>query len=111
MPIDMEKEERAGFSDSSRAPNPRSNSGKSTRRSAGNSTVARGADAGEAQEPRPSSLDVLLSLLQSDLGEIQDYGGAVRFFDHPQGLIIQLPGAQLCKIHAQIHSGETCPHC
>lgn len=111
MATDMESVEQDAYLDSSRGRSRKSNSDRSTRRSRGNSGHAQGEGDGEAQEPRPTSIDVLLSLLLSDLGEIQDFGGEVKFFDNPVGLIIQLPGARLCKIHRQIHSGEICPHC
>lgn len=108
---DTESGGRAESLDSSLAPNPKSNSARSRSGSRRNLTPGQAGDAGGEVEPKVTSLDLLLSLLQSDLGEIQDFGGVVRFFDNPQGLIIQLPGARLCKIHRQIHSGEICPHC
>src|SRR5262245_36062970 len=111
MQTGMGSSGRGESSDSSRARNRRSNSEGSTNDSARSSPPGQAADAGEVREPKPTSLDVLLSLLQSDLGEIQDFGGVVRFFDHPEGLIIQLPEARLCKVHRMIHSGEICPHC
>jgi hypothetical protein len=111
MSIDTENAGRAECLDSSPGRSRRSNSVRSARLQPGNSTPGRAGEDGEVHEPKPTSLDVLLSLLQSDLGEIQDFGGVVRFFDNPNGLVIQLPGVRLCKIHAMIHSGETCPHC
>src|SRR5262245_43279866 len=110
MSIDTESVEQDAYLDSSRGRR-RSSSARSAKGSEGNSKPGPAAAAGEGPGSKLTSLDVLLSMLQSDLGEIQDCGGAVRFFDHPQGLIIKLPGVRLCKEHKMIHSGETCPHC
>src|SRR5262245_50739898 len=111
MLTDTESGAPGACSDSSGGRSRASNLARSERRSKGNSAPAQAEDAGREAGPKVSSLDFLLSLLQSDLGEIQDLGGSVRFFDNLQGLIIQLPGARLCKTHRMIHSGEKCPHC
>ena len=108
---DTESSGRGESSDSSLAPNPKSNSGRSQRRSPPSSRAARAVEDGREAEPKVTSLDLLLSLLQSDLGEIQDYGAAVSFYSHPNGLVILISGAAICQTHKQIHSGETCPHC
>lgn len=110
MLIDTESPERDESFASSRTRR-RGKSDRSTGNSRKSLKLDRAEEGGEPQEPKLSSLDVLLSILQSDLGEIQDFGGEVRFFDHPAGLIVQLVSVRLCKIHRQIHSGETCPHC
>lgn len=111
MPTDTESSAREGSLDSSLAPNRGSNSGRSTRRSRRNSGTGQAGDAGEEAEPKVTSLDLLLSLLQSDLGEIRDRGVDVDFYSHSKGLVILIAGVAICQKHKQIHSGETCPHC
>jgi hypothetical protein len=62
----------------------------------------------------PSLLDVLLSQLQSQLGEISDVsaeGVAVRIFQRDDGLAILLGSVRLCPSHHIIHSGLVCPIC
>lgn len=111
MPTDMENAERAEFSDSSRTRRRAGNSDKSPGNSRKNSKLAQDVDATDGAETRLSSLDVLLSMLQSHLGEIRDFGGAVQFFSYPDGLIIQLPNVAICQNHKMMHSGQTCPMC
>lgn len=110
MLTDMENPERDASCDSSQTRR-RGKSGKSPKTSQSNSDSAPAEETGAVAEPRLSSLDVLLSILQSDLGEIRDFGGVVRFFSDPNGLIIQLPNVAICQTHKMIHSGEICPHC
>jgi hypothetical protein len=111
MKTDMESAEQGGFSDSSHAPNREANSDKSARKSRNNSKSAPAKDGGNSAEPNPSSLNWLLSVLQSDLGEIRDFGGVVRLFDDPNGLIIQLPNVAICHSHKMMHFGMACPMC
>lgn len=111
MKTDTARLEQGGFSASSNDLNPGSNSDRSAGSSRKNSRRAPAADAGEEAERNRCSLDVLLSILQADLGEIRDFGGSVRLYNHPDGLIIQLPNVAICQTHKQIHSGEICPHC
>jgi hypothetical protein len=111
MKTDTARLEQDEFSDSSHAPNPEANSDKSGRKSRKNSKSAQAKDAGDSAEKSPSSLNWLLSVLQSDLGEIRDFGGTVRLFDDPNGLIIQLPNVAICKSHKMMHFGTTCPMC
>ena len=89
----------------------RKNSDKSPPSSEKNSSRGPDADDGQSPEPKLSTLNFLLTLLQSDLGEIRDKGGIVRFFDDPNGLIIQLPNVVICKNHKMMHAGPTCPMC
>ena len=111
MKTDTARLEQGGFSDSSPAQNPEPNSDKSGRKSRRNSKNAPAKDAGASAEKSPSSLNWLLSVLQSDLGEIRDFGGTVRLFDDPNGLIIQLPNVAICHSHKMMHFGGTCPMC
>ena len=111
MKTDTARLEQGGFSDSSTAQNPEANSDKSGRKSPQNSKSAPAKDAGGSAEKSPSSLNWLLSVLQSDLGEIRDFGGSVRLFDDPNGLIIQLPNVAICQNHKMFHFGTTCPMC
>jgi hypothetical protein len=108
MPTDTESTEQDKSLDSSRAPNRRANS---DRLATGSRKTGPVADATAEAEPKLTSLDLSLSLLQSDLGEIRDRGVSVRFFDDPNGLLIQLPNVRICRIHLMIHSGTTCPIC
>jgi len=110
MLTDMENAEQDGFSGSSQTRR-RGKSAKSQASSRTNSTRAQDAGIGEKAETKLSSLDVLLSMLQSHLGEIRDFGGTVRFFDDPNGLIIQLPNVAICRNHKMMHFGTTCPMC
>src|SRR4030095_4718300 len=110
MKTDMESKEQDAFSGSSPT-RPRNNSGKSRANSRKNSKPVQAEDDGQSAEPKLSSLDLLLSFLQSDLGEIRDMGGAVRLFDDPNGLIIQLPNVAICHSHKMMHFGPQCPIC
>lgn len=103
----IEREESSGSSRTRR----RGKSDRLTGNSRKSSRPDPDADAGQDREPRLSSLDVLLSILQSDLGEIRDYGAEVSFYSHQNGLVVLISGAAICQTHKQIHSGETCPHC
>ena len=111
MPIDTERLEQGAYSGLSLAPNPSGNSGRSTRNSQTNSKPGPDADGGEIAETRLSSLDVLLTMLQSHLGEIRDFGGKVQFFTDSNGVIIRLADTGICRTHKLIHSGPTCPMC
>ena len=111
MKTDTARLEQGEFSDSSTAPNPARNSDRSARKSQTNSKSGPGKDAGESAETSPASLNWLLSVLQSDLGELRDFGGTVRLFDDPNGLIIQLPNVAICQTHKMMHFGATCPMC
>jgi len=110
MLTDTESTEREEYSGSSQTRR-RKNSDKSPANLPKNSSL--GPDAGDGQSPEPklSTLNFLLTLLQSDLGEIKDKGGTVRFFDDPNGLIIQLPNVAICKSHKMMHFGPICPMC
>lgn len=110
MLIDTENPEQEEYSGSSQTRR-REKSGKSTPNSRGNSASGQAGDGGEPAATRLTSLDVLLSMLQSHLGEIRDFGGIVRFFDDPNGLIIQLPNVAICPNHKMMHSGPQCPMC
>lgn len=111
MKTDTASLEQEGFSGSSSGPNPEPNSDKSSQQSRKNSGIAPAKDAGSPAAPNPESLNWMLSVLQSDLGEIKDFGGTVRFFDDPSGLIIQLPNVVICHSHKRMHFGKTCPNC
>ena len=111
MLTDMENTEQGAFSGSSRTRRRVKPSAKSAGRLQTNSGHDQGAADGESPEPKLSSLDFALSLLQSDLGEFRDFGGTVRLCDDPNGLIIQLPNVAICQNHKMMHFGLTCPMC
>jgi hypothetical protein len=111
MKTDMESVEQGGFSDLLRAPNRGKNLDRSQTRSQAPSASAQVKGDGSSAGPNPDSLNWLLSMLQADLGEIRDFGGTVRFFDDPNGLIIQLPNVAICPNHKMMHFGMTCPMC
>ncbi len=111
MLTDTENTEQGGFSDSSRTRHRAKPSAKSASKSRTNSGRDQGAADGESHEPKLSSLDFALSLLQSDLGEFRDFGGLVRIYEEANGLIIQLPNVAICQTHKMMHSGQSCPMC
>lgn len=111
MKTDTENAEQGGYSASSRTPRRQGNSDRSPRSSQKSSASGPAKDAGRTVETKLSSLDVLLTMLQSHLGEIRDFGGAVRVYEDPNGLIIQLPNVAICQTHKMMHSGQTCPMC
>src|SRR5215510_13012457 len=111
MLTDTENTERAKSSASSRTRRQVGDSDKSPENSRKNSRPGPAKDDGESAGSKLTNLDVLLSLLQSDLGEIRDFGGTVRFYEDPNGLIIQLPNVAICHNHKMMHSGQTCPMC
>jgi hypothetical protein len=111
MKTDTENAEQDVYSGSSRTRRPQENSDKSPRRLPKNSKPDPVRDDGPTAETKLSSLDVLLTMLQSHLGEIRDFGGSVRLFDDPNGLIIQLPNVAICQNHKMMHSGQICPMC
>lgn len=111
MLIDMENAERGGFSGSSRTRLQVANLDRLAVNSRKNSNDAQDADGGAEVATKLTSLDVLLSMLQSHLGEIRDFGASVKFFSDPSGLIIQLPDVAICPAHKMMHSGQTCPMC
>src|SRR5262245_5451170 len=111
MLTDMENDEQDKSFDSSHTRRQVGRSDKSRKNSRKNSEPGPVKETGETAEPSPNSLNWLLSLLQSDLGEIRDFGGTVRFFDDPNGLIIQLPNVAICKNHKMMHFGIACPMC
>jgi hypothetical protein len=110
MLTDMENTEREESSGSSQTRR-RKNSDKSPPNSPKNSSPAPVAAGGDSPEPKLSSLNFLLTLLQSDLGEIKDKGGTVRMCADPNGLIIQLPNVAICQNHKMMHFGTACPMC
>ena len=111
MKTDMENAEQGGFSGSSRTPRRQGKSDKSQQNSRTNSRPAPAEDDGNAAETKLTSLDVLLTMLQSLLGEIKDCGGDVRMAEWSDGLSIQLLSAAYCRTHRMMHSGPTCPMC
>jgi len=111
MKTDMESVEQGEFSDSSHAPNPGKSLGKSRKNLRTDSKIGQVKEDGDSVEPSPNSLNWLLSILLADLGEIKDFGGTVRCFDDPNGLIIQLPNVAICRDHKMMHFGQTCPMC
>lgn len=111
MKTDTARLEQGAFSGSSVAPNPDGNSDRSENSSRRNSGRGPVKDGGHSAETNPHSLNVLLSMLQSHLGEIRDFGGSVTFFSDQGDLIIRLSNVAICQTHKQIHSGEMCPHC
>lgn len=110
MSIDTENLEQEEYSGSSQTRR-RKNSGRSRGKLPSDSKSAPARDAGEPAGPSPSSLNWLLSVLQSDLGEIKDFGGTVRLYGDPNGLIIQLPNVAICQTHKMMHFGPQCPIC
>src|SRR5262245_53445639 len=111
MSTDMENEERDKYFDSSPTRRQVGRSDKSRKNLLKNSKTAPVKETGETAEPTLSNLDFMLGVLQSDLGEYRDFGGTVRFYDDPNGLIIQLPNVAICQTHKMMHSGVTCPMC
>ena len=111
MKTDTENAEQDGFSGSSHTRRRQGNSDKSQQSSRKSSKPDPVKDYGPTAETKLSSLDVLLTMLQSHLGEIRDFGGTVRLFDDTNGLIIQLPNVAICRNHKMMHSGTTCPMC
>ena len=111
MLIDMENAEQDKSSGSSSTRRQTGRSDKSPGNSRKNSKNVQAGDATEQAEPKLSSLDFMLSILQSDLGEFRDFGGTVRMYEDPNGLIIQLPNVAICQNHKMMHSGPTCPMC
>ncbi len=68
-------------------------------------------DTGPA-ETKLTSLDVLLSILQSHLGEIRDFGGSVSISRKAEGgILIDLPDVNICTNHRMMHNGQQCPMC
>jgi hypothetical protein len=110
MLTDTENTERGESSGSSQTRR-RKNSDKSPPSLPKNSSPAQDAGDGDNPEPKLSSLNWLLSLLLSDLGEIRDKGGAVEFFTHPDALFIKLPNVAICQNHKMMHFGIACPMC
>lgn len=111
MSIDTENAEREESSGSSRTRRRQGKPDKSTSDLRRNSKRGQGADAGKSAETKLTSLDVLLTMLQSHLGEIRDFGGCVRVVEESNGLIIQLPNVAICHSHKMMHSGQRCPMC
>ena len=110
MLIDTVNEGQDRFSGSSQTRR-QGKSAKSQANSRKNSTQGRDGEGGEKAETKLTSLDVLLTMLQSHLGEIRDFGGAVEFFTYPDGIFIKLPNVAICQSHKMMHSGQTCPMC
>src|SRR5215510_12040591 len=111
MLTDMENDEQDKYFDSSRTRRQAGRSGKSQKNSRKSSRPAPVRETGETAEPTLSSLDFMLGVLQSDLGEYRDFGGTVQLCDDPNGLIIKLPNVAICKSHKMMHFGPTCPMC
>jgi len=111
MLTDMESTEREESYGSSQTRR-RKNSDKSPQNSRNNSSRGQGAGAGESQETKLSSLDVLLSMLQSHLGEIRDFGGSVLISRKAGGgILINMPDVNICTNHRMMHNGQQCPMC
>jgi hypothetical protein len=55
--------------------------------------------------------DVLLSQLQSQLGDLGEAGVGVRMFERPDGLAILLEAVRVCPTHQIIYKRESCPMC
>jgi hypothetical protein len=111
MLTDMENDEQDKSFDSSRTRRQAGRSDKSRKNLRKNSKTAPARETGETAEPTLSSLDFMLGVLQSDLGEYRDFGGTVRLADDPNGLIIQLPNVAICHSHKMMHFGQKCPMC
>ncbi len=112
METDMEKDALEDRSDSSESPRLGSSLESSAPNLKPNSDNAPVEVATPARARKPTLLDVLLSQLQSQLGEISDLSNesvSVRIFQRPDGLAI-LPGdVSLCPTHHIIHSSKGCP--
>src|SRR5262249_156411 len=110
MQTDTGNREQGEYSDLSLAPNQRSSSPRSRKSSASNSKHDQAADDGGEVEPKLTSLDVLLSMLQSDIGEIRDFGAVVQIYRNPTGgIAILLPGVEICPTCKIMHTGAKCP--
>jgi hypothetical protein len=55
--------------------------------------------------------DVLLSQLQSQLGELGEAGVGVKMFERSDGLAILLEEVRVCSTHQIIYKRESCPMC
>ena len=111
MLTDTENAEQGAFSDSSRTRRQVRPSDKSATRLPTSSKPGPDAEGGEEAETKLNSLDFMLSILQSDLGEFRDFGGKVSFQETPDFLIIRLANVHICLSHKIMHSGLICPMC
>ena len=110
----MENDALEDRSDSSESPRLGSNSESLPQKSKPNSNGDQVEAGTKRVVQKPTLLDVLLSQLQSQLGEISDLskeGVKVRIFQRDDGLAILLGGVMLCPAHHLIHSGNKCPIC
>lgn len=67
--------------------------------------------AGSAAERKQELYDLLLTQLQSLIGEIREAGVEVRLYRSESGLFVKLPSVSVCQTHLALHSGVTCPFC
>ena len=111
MLIDTESAERDAYSGSSHIRRQAKPSDKSATRLPTSSKPGPDAEGGEEAETKLNSLDFMLSILQSDLGEFRDFGGTVLFQETPDFLIIRLADVHICLNHKMMHFGPTCPMC
>lgn len=111
MKTDTARLEQGGFSASSSDLNRGRNSDRSTPASRKNSKRGPAKETGDEAETKLTSLDVLLTMLQSLLGEIKDCGGDVRMLEWSDGLTVQLVNAAYCRTHKMMHGGQQCPMC
>ena len=111
MLTDTENAERDVYSASSHTRHPAKLSDKFAAKLPTNSKPGLGAEDGEEAETKLNSLDFMLSILQSDLGEFRDFGGKVSFQETPDFLIIRLANVHICLSHKIMHSGLICPMC
>jgi hypothetical protein len=66
---------------------------------------------GNKAEQKQELYDLLLTQLQSLIGEIREAGVEVRLFRNADKTFIELPGVNICPKHLMMHGGPTCPHC
>jgi hypothetical protein len=111
MKTDTARLEQGGSSGSSRTRRRQGNSDKSPRNSRKNSKPGPAEDGGPTADTKLTSLDVLLTMLLSQLGEINDFGGGVKLYHDHLDLIIRLPNAGICDNHKMMHAGQQCPMC
>jgi hypothetical protein len=108
--IDMEKivlEERSDSSGLQSGRNLESSRKRTRRRSKDAGDEA----AGSAAERKQELYDLLLTQLQSLIGEIREAGVEVRLYRSESGLFVKLPGTSVCPKHLIVHSGMACLHC
>lgn len=87
------------------------NSARSRPNSPRNSKSVEVADVGAGAAAKLTSCDILLSQLQSLIGEIKEAGKKVKLYQVENGIMVGLDDSAICPRHKILHDGMTCPHC